>query len=113
MKGILPEVLYKREKFAFMAPPAHTDDIKWQQMKSLAGRFLSDDSLDQSGLLSKQGVQALFRRHEQKDTSPAEQVQIDAIINHLLCVQIMHEKFVRQDIPRLAQQRADELRWAA
>src|SRR5690606_40743325 len=28
MKGILPEVLYKREKFAFMAPPAHTDEKK-------------------------------------------------------------------------------------
>lgn len=25
MKGLLPETLYKREKFAFMAPPAHTD----------------------------------------------------------------------------------------
>ena len=28
MKGLLPEVLYKREKFAFMAPPAHTDPKK-------------------------------------------------------------------------------------
>ena len=28
MKGLLPETLYKREKFAFMAPPAHTDPKK-------------------------------------------------------------------------------------
>jgi len=28
MRGLLPEVLYERQKFAFMAPPAHTDVAK-------------------------------------------------------------------------------------
>ncbi len=111
MKGILPEVLYKREKFAFMAPPSHTDEVKWQQMKNLSARLLSDEAINRSGFLSVDGVRALFSRHENPDTSAAEQVQIDAVINHLLCVQIMHEKFVEQDIPALAARRAAELYW--
>ena len=113
MKGILPEVLYKREKFAFMAPPAHTDQVKWQQMKNLSSRLLSDEAIDRSGLLCAEGVKALFKRHEDKSTVAAEQVQIDAVINHMLCVQIMHEKFVEQDIPSLAADRARQLNWAA
>ncbi|MEZ5488979.1 MAG: asparagine synthase (glutamine-hydrolyzing) [Gammaproteobacteria bacterium] len=113
MKGILPEVLYKREKFAFMAPPAHTDQVKWQQMKNLSTRLLSDEAIDRSGLLCADGVRALFSRHEDKATVAAEQVQIDAVINHMLCVQIMHEKFIEQDIPALAARRARQLNWAA
>ncbi len=113
MKGILPEVLYKREKFAFMAPPSHTDPGKWQQMKNLSSRLLSDEAIERSGLLSTSGVRSLFRRHESKDTSTAEQVQIDAVINHMLCVQIMHQKFIEQDIPTLAARRAEQLNWAA
>lgn len=113
MKGILPEVLYKREKFAFMAPPAHTDKVKWQQMKNLADQFLDDKSVEESGLLSGDGIRALFTRHEDKNTHAAEQVQIDAVINHLICVQIMHRKFIAQDIPALAARRAKELNWLA
>ena len=36
MKGVLPEVLYKREKFAFMAPPSHTDTRKQAALRALA-----------------------------------------------------------------------------
>ena len=113
MKGILPEVLYKREKFAFMAPPAHTDAGKWQQLKTLSDRLLSPEAVAGAGLLSSDGVAALFARHEGPDVSAAEQVQIDAVINHLLCVQSMHEQFIAQDIPALAARRARELQWAA
>ena len=113
MKGILPEVLYKREKFAFMAPPAHTDQVKWQQMKKLSARLLNDEAISRAGLLDAGGVNSLFQRHEHDQTSAAEQVQIDAVINHLLCVQIMHDKFIAQDIPALAARRAEQLNWAA
>lgn len=113
MKGILPEVLYKREKFAFMAPPAHTDQVKWQQMKKLSARLLNDEAISRAGLLDAGGVDALFQRYEHNQTSAAEQVQIDAVINHLLCVQIMHDKFIAQDIPALAARRAEQLNWAA
>lgn len=113
MKGILPEVLYKREKFAFMAPPAHTDATKWGQMKQLADKHLSAERIEATGLLSHAGVKAMFERHESPDVSVAEKTQTDAVINHLLGVQILHQHFIETDLPALAQQRADELGWAA
>jgi asparagine synthase (glutamine-hydrolysing) len=113
MKGILPEVLYKREKFAFMAPPAHTDETKWRQMKSLSDRLLCDSAIRESGLLSSNGVKELFQKYDDPATEDAQRVQMDAVINHLLCVQIMHDKFIKADVPALAAQRAEELVWAA
>lgn len=113
MKGILPEVLYKREKFAFMAPPAHTDQQKWLQMRVLADKYLDKDSIASKGLLSHQGVATLFARHDDPGVSMAEKVQMDAVFNHLLGVQILHEHFVSTDVPALASKRAAELGWVA
>lgn len=112
MKGILPEVLYKREKFAFMAPPAHTDEKKWAQMKQISDRHLSKEAIAESGLLSYEGVCDLFDKHDDPDTTVAEKVQMDAVINHLMGVQVMHQHFIASDIPAMARQRADELGWA-
>jgi len=111
MRGLLPKVLYEREKFAFMAPPAHTDPKKWQAMKALSDKYLSDDAIAASGLLSKAGVEKLFATHENPDTTTATQVQLDAVINHLLSVQILHEQFVATDVPKQAQERAESLGW--
>jgi asparagine synthase (glutamine-hydrolysing) len=111
MRGLLPKVLYEREKFAFMAPPAHTDPKKWQAMKALADRFLSQEQVSEAGLLDPQGVQDLFALHENPETSTATQVQLDAVINHMISVQIMHEKFVKTDVPAQAMKRAEELSW--
>jgi asparagine synthase (glutamine-hydrolysing) len=113
MKGLLPETLYKREKFAFMAPPAHTDPNKWAAMQSLAQRFLSDDAIEAAGLLDVQGVKEVFQLHEAASTTPATQTQLDAVINHLVGVQILHQQFVASDIPALARQKAKELGWEA
>jgi len=113
MKGLLPKVLYEREKFAFMAPPAHTDPQKWAAMKTLADRYLSDAAIADAGLLDVAGVRALFALHESPNTATATQVQLDAVINHLLGVQILHEHFVATDIPAQARAKAVELGWAA
>ena len=111
MKGVLPEVLYKREKFAFMAPPAHTDPQKWQAMRTLAQRHLNPEAVAAAGLLDPQGVEALFKLHESPDTSAATQTQLDAVINHMIGVQILHERFVAGDIPAEARRKAQELGW--
>ncbi|MEB3261523.1 MAG: asparagine synthase C-terminal domain-containing protein, partial [Cyanobacteriota bacterium] len=111
MKGLLPEVLYKREKFAFMAPPAHTEPKKWQQMKELANTYLSDEAIAEAGLLSAEGVRNLFARHDDPATSDADRVQMDAVINHLLGVQMLHRLFIATDIPAKARAMADELGW--
>ena len=113
MKGLLPKVLYEREKFAFMAPPAHTDPKKWAAMKALADRYLSEDKVAEAGLLDPEGVRQVFELHEAEDTPAATQVQLDAVINHMIGVQALHEHFVAADIPALARQKADELGWHA
>lgn len=113
MKGLLPETLYKREKFAFMAPPAHTDPKKWQAVLKLADQFLSEDAVKEAGLLDFAEVQRTFARHESDEVPIDEKVQLDAVINHMLGVQILHHHFVKTDVPALAQQRANELGWCA
>jgi asparagine synthase (glutamine-hydrolysing) len=113
MKGLLPETLYKREKFAFMAPPAHTDPKKWQAMKTLANRYLNPDTIAEAGLLDAEGVSALFALHESSTTSAATQTQLDAVINHLIGVQVLHQQFITTDIPAQARRKAGELGWRA
>lgn len=111
MKGVLPTVLYEREKFAFMAPPAHTDENKWRAMKALADTYLSDEAIDMAGLLDKEGVRKLFALHEAAETPASTQVQLDAVINHLLSVQILHKHFVVTDVPQQAANKARQLGW--
>ena len=113
MKGILPKVLYEREKFAFMAPPAHTDPKKWMAMKALADKYLSEEAIERAGILDVKGVQALFALHEAEDTPVATQVKLDAIINHLIGVQILHHHFIATDVPKQAAEKAAALQWAA
>jgi asparagine synthase (glutamine-hydrolysing) len=111
MRGLLPEQLYRREKFAFMAPPAHADPEKRAAMQVLADRHLSPEAIEQAGLLDPAGVAALFARHDDPATSPATRVQLDAVINHLIGVQIMHQLFVAADVPAQARELADRLGW--
>lgn len=113
MKGVLPKTLYEREKFAFMAPPAHTDKEKWNAMKALAAEYLSDEAIEEAGILDKNGVSQLFELHENEQTPVSTQVQLDAVINHILGVQILHKHFVANDIPLQARERAEELGWQA
>lgn len=113
MKGVLPNVLYEREKFAFMAPPAHTDPEKWSAMRKLADKYLSPEAIEDAGVLDHAAVTRLFELHEDENTSASTQVQLDAVINHMIGIQVMHDKFVRADIPAIAAQRAEELGWSA
>lgn len=111
MKGLLPEVLYKREKFAFMAPPAHTDPHKWSAMRALADEYLNPSSIADAGLLSHQGVDELFALHENENLTAATQNKLDAVINHMLGVQVLHRHFVAADVPAQARAKAQELNW--
>lgn len=111
MRGLLPETLYKRQKFAFMAPPAHTDDRKWQSVLGLLGEVASKDKIADAGLLDFDAIQNLLAQHEDPNIDNETKVQMDAMINHVLGVQFMYQHFVAQDIPALARQRAEALGW--
>src|SRR5690606_9449280 len=112
MKGLLPRRLYEREKVAFMAPPAHSDPGKWAAMCRLASEHLGDAAIRDAGLLDERGVRELFELHEAPGTTAATRVELDAIVNHLLSVQILHRHFVAADVPALARERARALGWS-
>jgi asparagine synthase (glutamine-hydrolysing) len=113
MKGLLPRVLYEREKFAFMAPPAHTDPEKWRALRRLAEVHLSPKAIAEAGLLSQQGVAALFALHDAPGTTPATRNTLDAVFNHMIGVQVLHAHFVATDVPAAARAKARELGWSA
>ena len=94
-----------------MAPPAHTDPKKWQAMKQLADKYLSDEAINAAGVLDKDGVRAIFDLHDAGDTTASTRVQLDAVINHMIGIQILHSHFVEQDVPALAAEKAEALGW--
>jgi asparagine synthase (glutamine-hydrolysing) len=93
VKGVLPEVLYKREKFAFMAPPAHTDAAKKRCVEELVETFLSPASIGDAGLLDAGRVSAFLKAYR-ADRDPVSLVRKDTLLNHLLCLQILHHTFI-------------------
>jgi len=93
VKGVLPEVLYKREKFAFMAPPAHTDPAKKKKVGELIASFLNEDTVRDAGLCSPKQI-TNFLNDYRRDTDPTSLVRKDALLNHLLCLHILHHQFV-------------------
>ena len=113
MKGILPRTLYEREKFAFMAPPATTNPEKWQAMMEISSDHLSPEAIADAGLLDGGGVAALLAEAQSDNTSRPRLVQLDAMINHMMGVQILHKHFIAQDVPALAASEARRLGWMA
>ncbi len=93
VRGVLPEVLYKREKFAFMAPPAHTDEAKKARVEALVDQFLNEKTVGDAGLLDPARVTG-FLDGWRNDTDAVSLTRKDTLLNHLLCVQILHHHFV-------------------
>lgn len=92
MQNILPEVLYKREKFAFMAPPAHTEKNKRQAVQALIDTYLSPERLRASQLLDERRVLDFLHEY-QHDTNSVSLTRKDALLNHLLCLSILQQQF--------------------
>ncbi|MCW8092353.1 asparagine synthase (glutamine-hydrolyzing) [Alteromonas sp. ASW11-130] len=111
MKGVLPQTLYEREKFAFMAPPAHTDAAKWEKLKRLLNEFASREKVEKAGLLDADYLESLIVKQASSDTPISDKVQIDAILNHALGVMLLHHYFVDRDVPKYAYDQAQSLGW--
>lgn len=96
MENVLPKVLYERQKFAFMAPPSHTGERKQSAAAELVDRYLSRDQIEDAGLFDPEAVSS-FLAGEGADA--AASFRRDIILNHLLCLQILHHQFVRGATP--------------
>lgn len=93
VKGVLPEVLYRREKFAFMAPPAHTDESKRAKVEELIDEFLSPNTVEEAGVCSPERVGAFLDEYR-IDRDPTSLVRKDTLLNHLITLHILHRQFV-------------------
>ncbi|MBK1854949.1 asparagine synthase (glutamine-hydrolyzing) [Verrucomicrobiaceae bacterium 5K15] len=93
VKGVLPEVLYKREKFAFMAPPAHTDAEKRNKVEELISEYLNHNVVEEAGVCSPEKVDAFLTGYRQ-DSDPTSLVRKDTLLNHLITLHILHRQFV-------------------
>ena len=97
MKGVLPEVLYKRPKFAFMAPPSHTDDAKRSAVADLVGRWLTPERISEVGLFEPERVREFLRQSQEMPDAVASK-RGDIVINHLLQIHILHQLFIAQEV---------------
>jgi asparagine synthase (glutamine-hydrolysing) len=94
MKGVLPEVLYRREKFAFMAPPAHTDRQKRAAVERLFEAHLGPEQIAALGLFDPDRVREAFEGYwTETDTTVAKRK--DIVVNHLLGMHLLHQKLVQ------------------
>lgn len=96
MKGVLPETLYKREKFAFMAPPGHTEKKKTTALDGLIEQYVNEKAITEAGLLDGKKVSAFFDEYKE-DKDPVSLVRKDALINHVLGLQILHSHFIKKE----------------
>lgn len=94
MKHVLPEVLYRREKFAFMAPPGHTEAKKREALKRLINEFLSADHIRKVGLFDENRIRQFLAEYH-SDRDPVSLVRKDGLMNHLLGLHILHRQFIQ------------------
>lgn len=93
MKGVLPKALYEREKFAFMAPPGHTDISKQVAMRKLADRYLCRESIEALGLFDAERV-AEFLAGFWNPSDSVQGARQDIIFNHLLGLHVLEQEVI-------------------
>jgi asparagine synthase (glutamine-hydrolysing) len=101
MKHVLPRALYERQKFAFMAPPSHTDAKKRGAIVSLVEQYLSRDAIEALGHFDSARVQS-FLSEAEEETDPVRAVRNDALLNQLLGIHIVHGELA-SNAPRRSQ----------
>jgi asparagine synthase (glutamine-hydrolysing) len=90
-KHVLPTVLYEREKFAFMAPPAHSDPAKAAALDKLTSRWLTAETIEAAGLFDVSRV-GHFVEMARNETDPVLARRHDILRNHLIQMHILHER---------------------
>jgi asparagine synthase (glutamine-hydrolysing) len=98
VKGVLPRLLYNRQKFAFMAPPAHTEEAKRLGVENLIKTYLSDEALERAALFDPSRI-AEFLSNYRRDKEIVSLTRKDIIVNQLLCLQILHNQFIENNQP--------------
>lgn len=93
MRGVLTQELYEREKFAFMAPPSHTDPTKRAAVQELIDAHLDPDRVREADIVDE-GALRSFLDSARTEQDPALASRNDIVINHLLGLHLLHQHFV-------------------
>lgn len=93
MRGVLPQVLYEREKFAFMAPPAHTDRKKRQAIDEILSERLTPDHVKALGLFDPDRL-TKFLEDSKREQDHAQAVRNDILLNHILGLHLIQQELI-------------------
>ena len=93
MKNVLPRELYERKKFAFMAPPAHTDPEKRQAVQSMVDASLGEEQVASLDVLSHEKLHR-FVSDAWSETDGTLARRNDIVINHSLQLHLLQSQFV-------------------
>lgn len=94
MRGVLPDVLYRREKFPFMAPPSHTDGAKRAGVDALLRRWMPRERVEETGLFDPGAVDGFIARWRMGGAADGDgdgANRDDILANHLLGLHILDQ----------------------
>jgi asparagine synthase (glutamine-hydrolysing) len=91
LRHAMPDFLYRKRKFAFMAPPAHRSASQSERLSRLTSKYLSRKRLADGGICSPERTRR-FLENVPSDVAAAN--EHDKIHNHLLGLHILHDQFV-------------------
>ncbi|MEZ6133635.1 MAG: asparagine synthase (glutamine-hydrolyzing) [Pirellulaceae bacterium] len=94
MVHVLPRELYERKKFAFMAPPAHTDPVKRAAVEEMISHWLTPERVHDAGLFEHHQLQQ-FLNAAWRETDGTLARRNDIVINHALQLHMLHGQYVR------------------
>jgi asparagine synthase (glutamine-hydrolysing) len=93
MRHVLPPALYAREKFSFMAPPAHTARTgENNPLFALLDEYLSSESIEDLGILNEEAFTKFVESYT-TETDPAVLTRQDIILNHIVGVHALKQVF--------------------
>ncbi|TWT93510.1 asparagine synthase (glutamine-hydrolyzing) [Neorhodopirellula pilleata] len=93
MVNVLPRELYERKKFAFMAPPAHTDPVKRAAVEEMIHHWLTPERVAAVGLFNPAKL-SKFLSDAWHETDGTLARRNDIMINHTLQLHMLHGQYV-------------------
>jgi asparagine synthase (glutamine-hydrolysing) len=76
-----------------MAPPGHIGDGKREAVSTLVREYISDDAVERAGIFDGAKMRRFLHEYE-SDTDSVSLVRKDALLNHILGLQILHRQFI-------------------
>ncbi|WP_339745502.1 asparagine synthase (glutamine-hydrolyzing) [uncultured Rubinisphaera sp.] len=93
MVNVLPKELYERKKFAFMAPPAHTDPVKRNAVQEMINHWLTPERVREVGFFDYDRlIHFIDQSWNETDSTVAR--RNDIVLNHTLQLHMLHGQYV-------------------